>query len=489
MMSRKKLSPEALALIYMRSERGVLQKELAARMGLSDYRQISRHESGETPLNREALNSYAACLGHAPEAVDALLFIYALVAPGPSEPVSPVALTPEERRRIDRAAINAGWTTAANVREVEIVRKRKEKAEAARRAVEGLWARLKTCTDQERRDLVAVWPEFRSWALAARVCETSIRAAAHRPDKALELAKLALFIAERVEGDEGWRRRLMGYAWAHVGNAYRVGNKLAEANEAFARTWDLWRAGTPSDPELLAEWRLLDLEASLRREERHFPQALELLDRALAASRGNQIAAGRILLNKEFLLEQMGDTAGAFIALAEATPYVEASGDSRLLFALRFKTANDLSHLERYAEAAALLPKVRDLAEQQADELSLIRVVWLEARIAAGQGRTEEAVAGFNLARRDFADHDLPYDAALAALDLAVLWLEAGRTAQVQELAAEMQAIFQANGIDREALAALTLFCKAARQETATVELARRVMAQIEETKRTTSRP
>jgi tetratricopeptide (TPR) repeat protein len=125
----------------------------------------------------------------------------------------------------------------------------------------------------------------------------------------------------------------MGYAWAHIANAHRVNNKLADADAAFVRAWELWGVGAPSDPEVLPEWRLLDLEASLRREQRHFPQALDLLDRALAASRGNQVAAARILLNKEFVFEQTGDTAGAIAALAEAIPHVEASGDPRLLFA------------------------------------------------------------------------------------------------------------------------------------------------------------
>ena len=49
--------------------------------------------------------------------------------------------------------------------------------------------------------------------------------------------------------------------------------------------------------------------------------------------------------------------------------------------------AVDLCHLERYAEAAALLPRVRELAIEQANELDLLRLVWLEARIDAGQGR------------------------------------------------------------------------------------------------------
>jgi tetratricopeptide (TPR) repeat protein len=487
-MSRKTLSPEALALSYLRSERGWLQKELAARMGLSDYRQVSRHESGDTTLSRETLDSYAACLGTPPEAVDALLFLHSMIAPAPVEPASPVALTPEERRRIDRAALTAGWTTAADVRETATRRKRREKAEAARREAETSWARLKAYTRQERLDRVASSPELRSWALAVIVCEASVRAAAHRPEQALELAELALFIADRASGEGGWRNRLMGYAWAHVANAHRVANRLGEADAAFVQAWDLWRASTPTDPELLPEWRLLDLEASLRREERRFPLALELLERALAANGGDQAAMGRILLNKEFVLEQMGDSQGAIAVARAAAPYVEASGDPRLQFALLFKAANNAFHLERYAEAVGFLPKVRDLAERQADELSLLRVEWLEARIAAGQGRTEEAADGLKHVGRTFAELKLPYDAALASLDLAVLWLKAGLTTEVRELAVALEAIFKAHGIDREALAAVSLFCQAAREETATVELALRAIAEIEEARRSVPR-
>jgi len=47
--------------------------------------------------------------------------------------------------------------------------------------------------------------------------------------------------------------------------------------------------------------------------------------------------------------------------------------------------------------------------------------------------------------------------------------------AEVRETAAEMLWIFKAQGVHREALAALRLFCEAAKQETATVALARQV--------------
>ncbi|MBW8876706.1 MAG: hypothetical protein JF614_17215 [Acidobacteria bacterium] len=275
--------------------------------------------------------------------------------------------------------------------------------------------------------------------------------------------------------------RAQGYCWGHVANARRVGNDLSGADEAFVRAWDLWRAGGESD---LAEWRLLDLEASLRRDERRFSEALELLDRARAASGDDPLAVGRILLKKEHVFEQMGDVQNALAALAEAAPFVEAVGDARQLFVFRFKSANHLYHLERYEAAAELLAQVRELAVQQANELDLLRVGWLSAKVAAGQGRTEEAIAGLEQVSRDFQDRDMPYDAALASLDLAVLWLKAGRTAEVRELAVEMGSIFKAQKFDHEALGALRLFCDAARQETATVELARQVIAEIEQVRR-----
>jgi transcriptional regulator with XRE-family HTH domain len=356
--------------------------------------------------------------------------------------------------------------------------------------------------DQERAEAATIWEELErhpvplisrlvllspragNWALAEQACAASVRRAAHSAREALELAALALSIAERVPGEERWRWRLLGYCWAHIANARRVANDFAGADEAFVRAWDLWRTGIDTNPERLAEWQFFSLEASLRRAQLRFSAALELLDRALAASRDHQVATARILLQKGNVFEQMGDSESALAVLREAAPFVEASGDPRLSFGLRFDTANNLALLSRCAEAAELMPQVREWTVEQANDLDLIRLVWLESRVAAGTGRAEEAAAGLEQVRDYFTDHKLAYSAALSSLDLAVLWLNAGRTAEVRELAVAMGWIFKAQGIDREALAALKLFCDAARQESATVELARQVAAEIEKARR-----
>jgi hypothetical protein len=65
-----------------------------------------------------------------------------------------------------------------------------------------------------------------------------------------------------------------------------------------------WRATAFVDPGPLQEWRVFDLEASLRREQRRWDEALRLHDLAMATA--PQKDQSRILLKKAMTLEQSG---------------------------------------------------------------------------------------------------------------------------------------------------------------------------------------
>ncbi|HWM93488.1 MAG TPA: helix-turn-helix transcriptional regulator [Thermoanaerobaculia bacterium] len=346
---------------------------------------------------------------------------------------------------------------------------------------EDIWTTLEPLPADERRCRIETAPvdACRNWAaLAKTVCEASASTAADSAEDALEVARLALLIAERVLGEDGLMA--VSHAWGFVGNARRVANDFEGADEAFALAWKLWPAGAPS--ALFPKWRLFDLEASLRRAQRKWSHALERLDKARAASAGDKLASGRILLQKANVFHQMGDSGDALAVLEEAAPLVEGFGDPHLLFTLRFNKTDNLARLERFEEAAQLLPKVEELAARQG--LEHTRVLWLTAKVKAGIGQKEEAMTLLEQVMAVFTELELPYDAALAGLDLSVLWLEAGRLAEVRELAEAMTWIFASKKIRREALASLTLFCEAARQEAATVELARQVIAEVEKARR-----
>jgi transcriptional regulator with XRE-family HTH domain len=476
-MLEKIPSALGLALSWLRNARGWPKMRLASALRIADSL-LSRYERGDA-LSRESLESALAPLDYPPEAVDVLLFAHRLIFHElPEEGASSLAPTPEERRGILRATLSTGLT-AAEVTYAELHRrKRQEKLEAARREAQAAWERLKGATPKERQELIATFPEYRTVALVAQVCEASVRAAAHRVEIARERAELALDIAKRVPGEASLQAQ--SYCWGHIGNSRRVATDFDSADEAIAQAWKLWTSGAGIEPELLPEWRLFDLEASLRREQNRFPEALALLDQARAASEGDPVATARILLNKEHLFERTGDRKGALAALAAAAQFVEAARDSYLLFAFRFKTANHLCGLEKWKKVAKLLPVVCEMAVERGNELELIRVGWLQAKVAAGQGRDEEAVSRLEQVSEDFTAHKLPYEAALSSLDLAVLWLKAGRNGDVAQLAVAMRWIFAEKGMAAEALEALALFCEAARQETATLEQARRVIANLE---------
>jgi tetratricopeptide (TPR) repeat protein len=485
MAEREETEALRLVVVFLRYYSNKTQVEFG-RDSQVDQTYISRYELGKQAPTEETLRRMAAAAGVPWHIVVQLRRFCASAFSVAAR--HEVAAPEVEAELLSRAALERALLGIAP-RFVEIAETdaAPPSLEEERREAEEVWAALERFPVHRRRRLVELsLRASRSWALAERIGEASARAAAHRADEALTLADLALSIAGRVPGEEGWRSRLQGYAWAFVANARRVANDFDGADDAFVKAWELWEAGSS---ELLPGWRMLDLEASLRRAQHRFPEALTLLDRAVALCGDDKAAAGRILLKKEHVLSQLGDFSGALAALDEAAPLLECTREPRYLAVLWFNRADNLYHLGRHTEAAELLPQVRELVKQQARELDLLRVLWLEGRILAGLGKTEEAMAALEKVQREFITaHDLPYDAALSSLDLAVLWLEAGRTTEVLELALGMAWIYASKKIEREALAALRLFYEAARQERATVELARRVIAKIEEVSRSVPR-
>jgi diguanylate cyclase (GGDEF)-like protein len=348
-----------------------------------------------------------------------------------------------------------------------------QRVAAERQEAAGLWRRLQGHPAAERRTLLRESRQYLSWAVCELACAESVKAAPRSADRALEYAGLAVEISRLVLVDDLFRRRLEGYAEAHLGNALRVHGDLGGADETFSRALSLWKAGAPGDPELLNEARMLGLEASLRIDQRRLVEALDLLAQALAVDR--QEETRYLLINRARVLEQLGDYESAIATLRQAALLFDGQEEPRQLCVVRFNLLGNLCHLQRFSEAEALLPEIRVLAQRLGQELDLLRTLWLEGWVAAGLGRRQQAMAILEQVSREFTAREIPFDAAQASLELAILYLEEGRTAEVREVAHELRAILKVQELPREALAALTSFCRSAKKETATVELARQL--------------
>lgn len=359
---------------------------------------------------------------------------------------------------------------------------------ASRAKAPDLWAELEPYRFEDRSHLISCHRRFVNWGLCEELCRESARLTPIDPDRAIEAAELAVLVSDLMKEDDPakarWLYRLRSYAWAHDGNARRVRGDLRSAEESFAIAEAWWEAGEDDAGDLLGyESMLLDFEASLRIAQRRFPEALNLLDRMFALHSSGRPEhrdthlAGRALIKKTIALHEMEESEHAIELLRQAESLIDVERDPRLHFCLRHNLLWELTTLEGYDQAEAMLPEVAALCRRLGNPLDLLRLQWAEARIIAGLGRTEEAVQLLQAVRREFAERGMAYDMALATLELTALHAEEGRTAEVKRLSVEMARIFRAQNVTREALAALLFFQKAAERERATSRLAREVAA------------
>jgi tetratricopeptide (TPR) repeat protein/transcriptional regulator with XRE-family HTH domain len=463
----------SVTLTFLRSLLGWSQAELSEASRVSPSH-LNDYERGRRQLSRERLAFLISFMGYSPASIDAALAFIAAQRAAVDSPGQPPTGGLDAHRQIESVVARFQKMAADFARSSLSMLSMEGEALRDRQQAEILWGHLKQRSPAERRALVQHGVKFRKWALCERVAAESIKKAPNHPKEALELAELALLIAELSPGEQAWRLRIQGYTWAFVSNSRRVCNDLTGAEQAIARAWKLWEAGAPGDPGLLNRAWLPWIEAVLRRDQRRFPGALKRIGEALEFDGGE--LRGEILLSKARIHETLGDPEASTAALLEAEPLIDPSRETRNAWVLRINLGVDLCQLGRFGEAELRLPEVRALAERLGEELDLTRVVWLEGRVAAGLGRAAEARAAFEQARWVFSQRELAYDYALVSLDLALLLLQAGATVEVRALAEEMLWIYRTQKVERESLAALRVFCDAARREAATAQLAQRVL-------------
>jgi hypothetical protein len=98
------------------------------------------------------------------------------------------------------------------------------------------------------------------------------------------------------------------------------------------------------------------------------------------------------------------------------------------------------------------------------DPVLTLRGRWVKGRLHARCGEPLAAEAYLDRVRRGFRERALPYEAALATLDLALLHAEQHDYRKVKQLVEEMYPVFVDKAIPREAAASLLLFADAARK-------------------------
>jgi tetratricopeptide (TPR) repeat protein len=255
--------------------------------------------------------------------------------------------------------------------------------------------------------------------------------------------------------------------------------ELRSAEEAFLQAESLLGRSLSGNEKVKAE--VLSFKASLRRAQRRFDEALEILDRVIAIYKDGDPEdrdlhlAGRTLVKKAYTEIEKCAPEWAIPLLREAEPLLDRERDPRLLLCLRHNLLDSLAKVGRFAEADAMAPEVRALCQEIRGDLDLVRLRWVEGKIDFGLGRLESAEAAFREVQEELLNRRLGYDAALVSLDLALLYASEHRTADLKRLAAEILPAFESREIHREAMAALLMFQGACEEERLTVQLARQL--------------
>ncbi len=468
--------PLGVALRHLREEAGWTQTALEAAAGLGPTA-VTKLERGVHHLGRAEAERLVRILGYPDGTLERTL---AVVEQLPRREVvedSPATLTPSEYRAVEMAASGLGRKVAAAAREEYGAVLRAKRWQADRKAAGKVWKRFHRLAEKERQALVAGDPNHQTWAFAERLCFESIREASHDADQARKLAELALTAAERSPGAESWRNVLVGFAHAFVANIWRVLGDFQQANRTMGRSEELFKIKAGGFGPLDPTW-VLHIRASLRNYQRFYEDALSALDEAMAiAARPDQLT--RLLICRADVLKRKEDLPGAIQALRDAASQAESAGDERNRWAIAFNEATYFCEFGNFSDAEGSLAPLRKVAFRSGKALDLLRLKWLGARVDSGLGRRAEAAASLAEVWDEFARRKLWFEAALAALELASIELERGRTREVKLLALNSAPVFAAQSFPEELFASLTLFWEAARREAASAESARMLLKEL----------
>jgi tetratricopeptide (TPR) repeat protein/DNA-binding XRE family transcriptional regulator len=479
LMARTKRPIRSAVLFFLRTLLGVERNDLAEAARLKEST-IADFERGKNEPGLPALECLASALGVSEVLLEEVLALAEGV--GREGATSDVWVGPilvsaarmrnarefgEEMGRVARDGFS-GWVLQDWV-----------EAEAARERATASDIGFYLCGREDLREVVREDPGCHLWSVAEWLADESLRTISRNPERAAELAEAALVVAELVPGDERFRRRLEGFAWAHLGNVHRAGGDLKQADAAFSRSIASWAAGAGGDPyRFLDAGRVWGMEASLRMHQDRFPEALLLIHEALAEATYKE--RPYLLLTHAKILEEMESYDQALKVLRQAAAIIPP----HLGFPNRFNILVNLCNLDRHEEAESLMPELLEEGLTFATGSDQVRLRWLQGRIAAGRGQTAEALDHLWAVRAEFLERGNPYDTATVSLELARIYLEEGRTGAVKNLAAESAPIFASQDLHAQAQAALRLFQEAAEQEAASVELVVRIVKYLQRARR-----
>ncbi|HEX5716379.1 MAG TPA: hypothetical protein VF179_09480 [Thermoanaerobaculia bacterium] len=333
---------------------------------------------------------------------------------------------------------------------------------------------------------VGVLPEaegFWTWGLCEVLLERSWSLRHEDPKQMLRLAGLATEAADRLDPEKYGAPEtldLRARAWGEYANACRVSDDLVQAEGAIGRALELRKQGSGSE-QLRA--RLAELTAGILSHQRQFPAAFQALDLAFTIHRklGDPESAARVLVKRGIYTGRSGDPEQGIQILAQALRQIDENQDPKLRFLVLHNIL--LFRVERgeFRAASLQLFEMRPLYARHAGAVDLVKLRWIEGRIAVGLGEWDKAERAFRQVRGEFEERGQIYHSAVLGLELAAVWMRQGKTEAVRNLVTETLEVFRSRYVARESIAALLMLRDALERDLATLDLVAMVASVLEQ--------
>jgi tetratricopeptide (TPR) repeat protein len=298
------------------------------------------------------------------------------------------------------------------------------------------------------------------------------------PGEMKRLARLAVEVAghlhphwhdERDAAD--WQAR----AWAELGNALRVADDLDEAEHAFGAAFAFFLRG---NQEARLKARLHDLYASYLGARRKFDLAFAALDtlHATYLELGNPHLAGKALATKAIYLHYSGQPEAAVVVNQRAMSLLDRTRDAELPLLARHNHVRFLVACGQLDEASSTLARHLGGLQGLNGRIFQIRLCWTQAQVSAGLGEWRTAEEGLRSVRERFEREGMGFHAALASLELALVWMRQGCYEEAEQMVLEVCDVFIALRIQREAFGAIMILREAFERRMATQGLLEEVI-------------
>ncbi len=335
---------------------------------------------------------------------------------------------------------------------------------------------LEPLSPQERLVRMESDVRFQTYGLYSRLLEASRWYSRTDPGEAVDIVRLAVVVAERLDPSRIGRQRtadLQAAARAELGNACRIAEDFEGARQAFDEAWRILETGTGDPAE---EAHLISLEASYLKDIGDYELAEASLAEALRMYRaiGDTHHQGRVLLKMGEVIGHVQPEQGV-AHIQKALTLLDAAREPRLELYAQHDLAQFLSDSGRPEEALAVLERARPLYQQFQEEPVQLRLHWLEAKIASRLGDLAEAESILAQLWEEFRVRNLYQEVVLVTIDLAQILTRKGESARAAQLASECHTIMAGWGLHRDALTAWLVFCDALAQDRVKIDLFERL--------------